>query len=164
MKELRVILYGEAILSAMFAAYLSFQTELIEDHPTMLQKNLGSDNLIDTSKDVKVPEQENVLPEPETKLGQRFLPSGFGQMYREITSPITGGAKIYDGDFENYSKYIDRPFSMGEIDLDDTRVEGMSVLERLQENAFESSDTTSFVILSFLALLAALWLDYRLLR
>ena len=68
MKELRVILYGVAILSAMFAAYLSFQTELIEDHPSMLQKNLGSDSLIDTSKDVKTPEQENVLPEPETKL------------------------------------------------------------------------------------------------
>ena len=92
---------------------------------------LGSNNLIDTSKDVKVPEQENVLPEPETKLGQRFLPSGFGQMYREITSPITGGAKIYDGDFENYSKYIDRPFSMGEIDLDDTRAEGQGLGEKL---------------------------------
>ena len=63
---------------------------------------LGSNNLIDTSKDVKVPEQENVLPEPETKLGQRFLPSGFGQMYREISSPITGGAKIYDTSRDSY--------------------------------------------------------------
>ena len=52
-------------------------------------------------------------------------------MYREISSPITGGAKIYDGDFENYSKYIDRPFDMGEIDLDDTRAEGQGLGEKL---------------------------------
>jgi hypothetical protein len=88
MKELRVILYGVAILSAMFAAYLSFQTELIEDHPTMLQKNLGSNSLIDTSKDVKTPKQKDFLPEPETVLGQRFLGPNAGKITRSMASPI----------------------------------------------------------------------------
>jgi hypothetical protein len=40
----------------------------------------------------------------------------------------------------------------------------MGVLDRLEENAGKAEDTVGFVILSALALLAALWLDYRLLR
>ena len=163
MKELRVILYGVAILSAMFAAYLSFQTELIKGHSTIIQEDLGSNNLIDTSKDEKVPENGDPI-KPETGTGRSFFPSGMGKMYREFFNPMSGGADIYDVDFENYSRNIDRPFDVGEIDIEETRAEGMGVLDRLEENAGKVEDTVGFVILSALALLAALWLDYRLLR
>jgi hypothetical protein len=163
MKELRVILYGVAILSAMFAAYLSFQTELIKGHSTIIQEDLGSGNLIDTSKDEKVPEKGDPI-KPETVTGRSFFPSGMGKFNRELANPMSGGADIYDVDFENYSRNIDRPFDVGEIDIEETRAEGMGVLDRLEENAGKAEDTVGFVILSALALLAALWLDYRLLR
>jgi hypothetical protein len=163
MKELRVILYGVAILSAMFAAYLSFQTELIKGHSTIIQEDLGSGNLIDTSKDEKVPEKGDPI-KPETVTGRSFFPSGMGEFNRELANPMSGGADIYDVDFENYSRNIDRPFDVGEIDIEETRAEGMGVLDRLEENAGKVEDTVGFVILSALALLAALWLDYRLLR
>jgi hypothetical protein len=163
MKELRVILYGVAILSAMFAAYLSFQTELIKGHSTIIQEDLGTNNLIDTSKDEKVPE-ESYSPQPETGLGQRFFGPNISKIISSMANPMSGGADIYDVDFENYSSYIDRPFDVGEIDIEETRAEGMGVLDRLEENAGKVEDTVGFVILSALALLAALWLDYRLLR
>ena len=36
----------------------------------------------------------------------------------------------YTGDFDNYDKYIDRPFSMNERNIDDTRAEGQSFGEK----------------------------------
>ena len=84
---------------------------------------LGSDNLIDTSKDEKVPEQESVL-------GQHFFGPGAGEISRGIANPFTGGTQVANVDYDTYDKYIDRPFSINESDIDDTRAEGQSFGEK----------------------------------
>mgnify|MGYP003671306575 FL=1 len=92
---------------------------------------LGSDNLIDTSKDVKVPEQESVLPETETKIGQSFFGPNASKIASKAANPLTGGLQVSDQDFDNYSKYIDRPFSINESDIDDTRAKGQGLGEKI---------------------------------
>ena len=92
---------------------------------------LGSNNLIDTSLDVKVPEQKSVLPETETKIGQSFFGENARKISSSLANPLTGGLKVSNQDFDNYNKYIDRPFSINESDIDDTRARGQGLGEKI---------------------------------
>jgi len=82
---------------------------------------LNSNNVIDTAKDEK---------EVESRLGQSFFGPGAGDISRGIANPFTGGAQISDVNYDDYDKYIDRPFSINESDIDDTRAEGQSFGEK----------------------------------
>jgi len=82
---------------------------------------LNSNNIIDTTKDEK---------EPESVLGQNFFGPGAGEISRGIANPFTGGTQVSSVDYDEYDKYIDRPFSINESDIDDTRAEGQSFGEK----------------------------------
>lgn len=82
---------------------------------------LNSNNIIDTAKDEK---------EPESVLGQSFFGPGAGEISRGIANPFTGGTQVSSVNYDEYDKYIDRPFSINESDIDDTRAEGQSFGEK----------------------------------
>ena len=55
-----------------------------------------------------------------------------------ISNPRTGGARVFeDVDYQKYSKYIDRPFSLSEENIDDTRALGQPFGEKLGHMALK---------------------------
>lgn len=54
-----------------------------------------------------------------------------GSYLRQIANPVTGGPTLYNKDLDKYTKYIDRPFSLSEENIDDVRAQGQGVGEKL---------------------------------
>ena len=88
---------------------------------------LDNNNLIDTTK---TEEEKNKKQDPVSVLGQSFFGPNAGQISRQLANPYTGGIQVENVDYEKYDKYIDRPFSLNESDIDDTRAEGQSFGEK----------------------------------
>ena len=88
---------------------------------------LDNNKLIDTTK---TEEEKNKKQDPVSVLGQSFFGPNAGQISRQLANPYTGGIQVENVDYEKYDKYIDRPFSLNESDIDDTRAEGQSFGEK----------------------------------
>ena len=86
----------------------------------------GDNPILDANNLVNTTGQD----ETESVLGQSFFGPGAGQISRSIANPFTGGAQVSDVNYADYDKYIDRPFSINESDIDDTRAEGQGVGEK----------------------------------
>ena len=86
---------------------------------------LDNNNLIDTANT-----KEEKQTQPSSVLGQEFFGPNAGSISRSLANPYSGGTLVENVDYDDYSKYIDRPFSLNESDIDDTRAEGQSFGEK----------------------------------
>lgn len=119
-----------------------YQTAGLLDNSDLIlpgqDQEMDENNLVST-----VPEEPTTLVNPESlnlqnpksSVGQQVLGSGTGDLLRQMANPASGGAQIYNIGNEdlqdNYTKYIDQPFSVTDQNIDDRRADGQSVGEKV---------------------------------
>lgn len=75
-----------------------------------------------TEEPITLVESESLnLQNPKSSVGQQVLGAGTAEMLQSFANPTSGGSRIVNKDkltFEDYTKYIDEPFSVNDSNIE----------------------------------------------